>query len=67
MRAGDVEDDEVLRARLRTRTRCSGMTKLITKSNVLKRVLVEKLTVPPLLKQSGDCFTTSDEGNANLP
>jgi hypothetical protein len=51
MRARNIEDNEVLWARLRTWTRCSGMSELITKTKVLKRVLVEKLTVPPLLKQ----------------
>jgi hypothetical protein len=48
MRTRGVKDSEVLGARLRAQTRCPGMTKLIMKTKVLKRVLVEKLTIPPL-------------------
>jgi hypothetical protein len=48
-----VEDDEVLGARLTRWAKCSGMTKLITKTKVLKSVFVKKLTIPFLMKQSG--------------
>ena len=52
VRARDVEDDEVLRARVRTRTRRSRVAKLIMVSKVLKGVLVEESAVPSLLNDS---------------
>ena len=50
MRAQNVEDDEVLRARLRTWTLCTRMAKLVTISKVLESVLVEKFAIPFLRK-----------------
>jgi hypothetical protein len=50
VRARDIEDGEVLGARARTGTSSSRVAKLISMTKVLKRVLVEKLTVPSLPK-----------------
>ena len=46
MRAQNVEDDEVLRARLRTWTLRTRMAKLVMISKVLESVLVKKFAIP---------------------
>ena len=51
MRARNVEDDEVLRARLRTWTPRARMAKLVTISKVLESVLVEKFAIPFLQRK----------------
>jgi hypothetical protein len=52
MRARDIEDDEVFRARQRARTGSVRVANLIGQSKVLESVLVEKLAVPSLMGMS---------------
>lgn len=48
VRAGGIEDDEILGTSLRAWAWCTGMTKLVSMAKVLERVLIEKFTVPSL-------------------
>jgi len=52
MRARDVEDEEVLRPRLRTRAWCPRMAKFVTKSKALERNLIKESTIPSLQQQT---------------
>jgi hypothetical protein len=51
MRTRDIEDDEVLGARVRTWTARSRMAKLITISKIKERILLEKISFPLLQKK----------------
>lgn len=60
MRARDVEDEEVLRAWLRTRAWCPRMTKLVAKTNTLERNLIEKSAVPSLMTKDSQLTSSHD-------
>ena len=49
VRAGNVEDKEILRARLGTRAWRPRMTELVTKTKAMQRNLIEESSVPALL------------------
>ena len=48
VRAGGIEDDEILGTSLRAWAWCTRMAKLVSMAMVLESVLIEKFTVPSL-------------------